>query len=142
MGSGDTENALFNTSTNPGQSISSRPTRAYIPVLAGTWVKKMTLRLQSKDFFVHDIGHFADVAAVISFEDVDESLDAATSHALVGIGREPGDATRAGKVRHKAAAVFDGGIAQRRIFGQRLFLVDIKSGTRNPVLPQCSGKRS
>src|SRR5258707_9600293 len=58
-------------------------------------------------FFVYDIRHPGDVAAVVPLKDVHESLNAAASHALLRIGGEARNASGAGKVMKKAAAVFD-----------------------------------
>ena len=92
--------------------------------------------LLSERLLIYDIGHLRDVAAVVGFEDVDQSLDAAASHAFVRIGREAGDAGSAGEMRHESAAIGNRGIAQRRIGGEGFFFVDIESGTGDPVFAQ------
>ena len=45
----------------------------------------MRLLVTRKSFFVHDVWHFGRVAAVVSFQDVNQSLDSAPGHAFVGI---------------------------------------------------------
>ena len=92
--------------------------------------------LLSERLFVYYIGHFGEIAAIVGFEHVDQSLNAAAGHAFVGIGGEAGDARGAGKVRHKAAAVGNGGIAQRRVGRQRFLFVDIEGGAGDPVFAE------
>jgi len=49
-------------------------------------------------FLIHDVRHLGDVAAVVPFQYVDQSLHAAARHAFIGIGGQAGDAGGAGKV--------------------------------------------
>src|ERR1700740_3098814 len=87
-----------------------------------------------KRLFIYNVGHFRDVAAVVGFEDVDQSLHASSRHAFVRIGEEAGDATGTGEVRDEEKAICEGGIAKRRIGRQRLLFVNIEGGAGDPVL--------
>src|SRR5208282_6414380 len=66
-----------------------------------------TSSLLREGFLVNYIRHLANVAAVVPFQHVNQSLDAASSHAFIGIGRQARDARSAGKGRQKAAAIGD-----------------------------------
>src|ERR1035437_8562545 len=87
-------------------------------------------------FLIHHIRHLRNIAAVVAFQHVNQSLDAASGHAFVGIGRQAGDAGGAGEMGHQAAAIGDGGIAQRRIGGERLRLVNIECRAGDSFLAQ------
>ena len=87
-----------------------------------------SLQLLPERFLVHHVRHFRNLAAVVCFEHVDQALNAAPRHAFVGIGGEPRDARGAGKVWNQAAAIGNGGVAQRRIGRQRFLLVYVEGG--------------
>src|SRR6266487_562642 len=53
----------------------------------------------SERLFVYNIRHFLNVAAVISLENIHQTLNAASRHSFVRIGGEPGNPRRAGKMR-------------------------------------------
>ena len=61
--------------------------------------------LSAECFFIHYIRHLCDVAAVVAFEDIDQPLHTASSHALVGISREARNARGTGKMRQQTAAI-------------------------------------
>ena len=63
-------------------------------------------------FFINDIGHLREIAVVVFFQHVDQALYAASRHTFIWVGGKACDARRAGKVRHKAAAVRDDRVAQ------------------------------
>ncbi len=52
----------------------------------------------SERFFIHHVRHSAGIAAVFSFEDIDESLDTAPSHAFIGVDIQTCDLCSAGKM--------------------------------------------
>src|SRR6266516_2856041 len=58
-------------------------------------------------FFIHYVRHLRWVAAVISFEDIDQTLDAASGHAFVGIDIQACDLRAASEVMKHATAVGD-----------------------------------
>src|SRR5260370_18488150 len=95
----------------------------------------------SECLLVYDIRHLCNIAPIVRLEDVDQSLHTTSCHALVRIGGEPRDASPASEVRHEAATVGNGWVAQRRICRQRCFLVNVESCARDPVLPYCPNER-
>ncbi len=84
-----------------------------------------------KRFFVHDVRHFCRIAAVVAFENVDESLHATARHAFVWIDIQTSDLPAAGEMMEDAATISDFGIKQWRIGRQRLFLEYIERCARN-----------
>src|SRR5580704_8587001 len=59
----------------------------------GRNVRSLTLR--PKRFFVHHVRHLPNIAAVVSFQNVNQPLHAASGHALIWIGRKPRNPRRA-----------------------------------------------
>src|SRR5207249_8897638 len=86
----------------------------------------VTQSLSFKCFLVDDVRHFCRIAAVVIFEDVDESLDAATGHAFVWIDIQTRNLCAAGEMMEQAAAISDLRIEQWRIRRTRLSLQDIE----------------
>ena len=82
--------------------------------------------LLPKRFLIDYVRHPGDITAVIPLEYIDQPLHRPSRHAFLGIGRQPGDPPRARHMRIKPAAVLNRRIAQRRVFRQRLFFVNIK----------------
>src|SRR5437667_8278060 len=82
--------------------------------------------LRRERFLIHHVRHFRRIAAVVTFEDVDKSLDAAASHAFVWIDIEAGDLRTAGKMMEHAAAIGDLGIEQRRIGRERFLFENVE----------------
>ena len=66
-------------------------------------------------FLIYDVWHLADVTAVISFQDIDQSLNTTSGHTFIGVGGQSGDTSRAGKMGIEPATILDCRIAQRRI---------------------------
>src|SRR5260370_23378813 len=91
----------------------------------------------SECLLVYDIRHLCNIAPIVRLEDVDQSLHTTSCHALVRIGGEPRDASRASEVRHEAATVCNWWVAHRRMCRKRFFLVNVESCARAPALP-CS----
>src|ERR1017187_7630218 len=46
----------------------------------------LLLLLLLERFFVHHVGHLGDVASVVPFQHVDQSLHTSSGHAFIGIG--------------------------------------------------------
>ena len=80
---------------------------------------------RNKRFLIHHVWHFRWIAAVVTFEDVDKSLNAAASHAFIGIDREARDSCATGKMMEHATAICDFKIKQWRIRRQRFLLEHI-----------------
>jgi hypothetical protein len=64
---------------------------------------------RSERFLIYYIRHLRWVTAVVAFEHIDQPLDAAASHAFVGIDIKACDAGAAGEVMKHAAAIGDFG---------------------------------
>src|SRR5436305_9036118 len=94
-----------------------------------------------KRFFVHDVRHFCGIAAIVAFENVDESLYTAARHAFVRIDIQTSDLPTAGKMMEETTTISDFRIKQGRIGRQRLFLEYIERGARNDLLFQRCGER-
>src|SRR5919106_4671274 len=96
-------------------------------VIVGCWaldVRRIWLLL--KGFLVHNVWHFRQVAAVVLFQHVDQTLDSAPSHAFVRIDGKPCDLRATGEMMEQPCAVGDFGIEERRIRRQRLFFKDVE----------------
>ena len=82
-------------------------------------------------FFVHDVRHLCRIAAVVAFENVDESLYTAARHAFVWIDIQTRNLRAAGEMMEKAATISDFRIEQGRIGRERLFLEHVERCARN-----------
>src|SRR5215470_17758834 len=65
-----------------------------------------------KRFLVHHVWHLGRIAAVVAFENVDESLHTASSHAFIWIDIETRDLRATGEMMEEAATVNDVRIKQ------------------------------
>src|SRR6266705_3601744 len=63
--------------------------------------------------FVYDVWHPRYVATVVTFQNVEQSLNATSGHAFFRIGRKSSDASSAGKMVIQTAAIFNFRIEQR-----------------------------
>jgi len=87
--------------------------------------------LRDERFFIHDVRHFCRIAAVVAFENVDESLYAAARHAFAWIDIQTCNLRTAGKMMEQAATIRDFRIKQWRLGRERLFLEYIEHCARN-----------
>jgi hypothetical protein len=63
--------------------------------------------LRDERFFVHDVRHLCRIAAVVAFENVDESLYAAAGHAFVWVDIQTCNLRAAGEMMEQAATISD-----------------------------------
>src|SRR6266699_4839994 len=87
--------------------------------------------LLGERFFVHDVRHLRRIAAVVAFENVDESLHTPPSHAFVWIDIQTCNLRAAGKMMEQTATIRDFRIKQWRLGRERLFLEYIERCARN-----------
>src|SRR5262245_52087805 len=84
-----------------------------------------------KCFFVHDVRHLCRIAAVVAFENVDQSLHTPSRHAFVWIDIKTRDLRTAGEMMEDAATVRNFQIKQGRIRWERLFFEHVERSARN-----------
>src|SRR4249920_840727 len=92
-------------------------------------------------FFVYDVWHLCRIAAIVAFENVDQSLHTPAGHAFVRINIQTCDLRAAGEMMEEAATISDFRIEQWRIWRQRLFLEYIERCARNDFFFQRSRER-
>ncbi len=68
-----------------GVSAPHKECRRYTDSVSPVPPKSNATRLFRERFFVHHVGHLGDVAAVVSFQHVNQSLHSASSHTFVWI---------------------------------------------------------
>src|SRR5215469_10185967 len=76
--------------------------------------KRLLARLRQlfrECLFIHYVQHLRDVAAIVAFEHIAQSLDATSRHSFVGVRIQSCNGRRTGKMREQAATVLDGRIA-------------------------------
>src|ERR1035438_4067259 len=73
--------------------------RAPVPTQSHLYLSNFNLPLEC--FFIYYVRHLGRVAAVVPFQHIDESLNAAARHAFIWIGRQAGDARRAREMRQQ-----------------------------------------
>jgi hypothetical protein len=95
------------------------------------WLTSGDFLRSSERFFIHDVRHFGRVTVVIAFENVDQSLYAAASHAFVWIDIQTCNLRPAGEMMEQSATIGDLGIKQWRIGRERLCFEYIERCARN-----------